>query len=66
VRRSIAFLVLLVLAAGVAAFLIPTPTEASGGPCVLCPPRECGPCEMYTGDTCYTCGTCKRIPRCKP
>jgi len=60
-RRFLAIVV--VLALGALAFLTPTPTSA-GSPCRVCKPRICGPCEVYTGDTCYTCGTCAHIPGC--
>jgi hypothetical protein len=63
-RRSVALLILAVSVLGLAALLVPPPAHASSLPCVYCPPKECGPCETYTGDTCYTCGGCKHIPGC--
>ena len=60
-RRLLAIVAVLALAA--LAFLTPPPTSASV-PCRVCKPRICRPCEVYTGDTCYSCGTCERIPGC--
>jgi hypothetical protein len=57
-RRLLAIVAVLALAA--LAFLTPT----AAAPCRVCKPRICGPCQQYTGDTCYTCGTCEHIPGC--
>jgi len=65
-KRLIVLAFLAVLALGALAIFTPTTTTAGGGPCLECKPRICGPCEEYTGDTCLRCGTCKRIPGCRP
>ena len=63
-KRVTALGILFIVAFGVLTLVVPT--TASAFPCVACPPRECGPCETYTGDTCLSCGTCVRIKHCKP
>ena len=66
-KRMIVLAILAVLALGALAVFTPTTSTAGGGgPCLLCKPRICGPCEVYTGDTCLSCGTCRRIPGCHP
>jgi len=62
-KKMIVPAILAVLALGALAAFTPTTTAA---PCLVCKPRICGPCEVYTGDTCHSCGTCKRIPGCHP
>ena len=64
-KRLIVLVILVVLALGTVAVFLPT-TPAAGVPCRLCKPRTCGPCEVYTGDTCLSCGTCQRIHGCHP
>jgi len=64
-KRLIVLVILAVLALGTVAVFLPT-TTAAGVPCRLCKPRICGPCEVYTGDTCLSCGTCQRIHGCHP
>ena len=60
-KRMIMLVTLAVLAVG--ALVVVTPTT-SAVPCKVCKPRICGPCEVYTGDTCLRCGTCERIHGC--
>jgi len=64
-KRMIVLVVLAVLVLGaLAVFTSTTSTAGSGVPCRVCKPRICGPCEVYTGDTCLSCGTCQRIHGC--
>lgn len=63
-KRMIVLVILAVLAVG--ALAVFTPSTTAGGPCRVCKPQICGPCEVYTGDTCLSCGTCERIHGCHP
>ena len=63
-KRMIGLGILSAVTLGVLALL--APTTASAYPCVMCKPPICGPCEVYTGDTCLKCGSCVRIKGCHP
>lgn len=64
-KRLLSGFILAVMALGLVALVLPTPT-AEARPCVFCPQIaiECGTCYKLQPQTCTTCAYCKHIPGC--
>ena len=64
-KRLLGTLVLMTIALGGIALLVPTP-QAHAANCIFCPQIaiECGPCYQLVPQTCTRCAYCKRIPGC--